>query len=365
VIDTGSDDDAEEGVEEVDMVELVAAADAGAGERVFRACAACHKIDEPVNAVGPHLDGVMGREIASIGDFGYSGALPAGEVWGIENMSAWIENPSGFAEGTSMNYRGLAKDGDRADLIAYLISKSPDYTMPEDEADAGDAAAPQDAAQDAAMETEIASAETVTEEAPVPEASAEADATPQAEADAPADATEETTEADATEETTETAMMTQQTDAAPAEAPASADESAAEAAPVQEAETAEASAAEAAPAEEETTEAATKSAFVVAYQDADASAGERVFRQCQACHVANKEQNRVGPHLVDIVGRPIGSVDGFRYSGALPEGEWTLDNLSAWLENPRGFAKGTSMSYAGLRDMQDRANVIAYIESLN
>lgn len=131
VIDTGGDDAAaEEEEEEVDMVELVAAADPDSGERAFRACAACHKINEPVNAVGPHLDGVMGREIASIGDFGYSGALPEGEVWDIETMSAWIANPSEFAEGTSMNYRGLAKDGERADLIAYLISKSPDFEMP-------------------------------------------------------------------------------------------------------------------------------------------------------------------------------------------------------------------------------------------
>lgn len=129
VIDTGSDDAAEEEAVEVDMVELVAAADPGAGERVFRACAACHKINEPANGVGPHLDGVMGREIAAIGDFGYSGALPDG-VWDIDTMSAWIENPSGFAQGTSMNYRGLAKDGDRAALIAYMISMSPDFEMP-------------------------------------------------------------------------------------------------------------------------------------------------------------------------------------------------------------------------------------------
>ena len=129
VIDTGDDDAAEEEVAEVDIVQLVAAADPASGERVFRACAACHKINEPANGVGPHLDGVMGRQIAGLGDFGYSGALPEG-VWDIENMSAWLVNPSGFAQGTSMNYRGLAKDGDRADLIAYMISLSPDFEMP-------------------------------------------------------------------------------------------------------------------------------------------------------------------------------------------------------------------------------------------
>jgi cytochrome c len=130
VIDTGDSGAEAEEVADVDMVELVRLADAGSGERVFKACAACHKIDEPKNGVGPHLDGVMGREIASLGDFGYSGALPAGEAWTVENMNAWLINPKAFAEGTSMSYRGLAKDGDRANLIAYLISMSPDFSLP-------------------------------------------------------------------------------------------------------------------------------------------------------------------------------------------------------------------------------------------
>jgi len=353
VIDTGSEEATEEVVEEVDMVELVAAADAGAGERVFRACAACHKIDEPVNAVGPHLDGVMGREIASIGDFGYSGALPAGEVWTIENMSAWIENPSGFAEGTSMSYRGLADDEDRADLIAYMIAKSPDFSI--DEAAADGAAAPDAAAAevetasvDAAPETETAAAEAAAEEPAAPDAAETAEAAPDVSEDAAPDMAAAD---DAAEPAADTAARADASAAEPAEDAGT--EVAAVAAP------------EAEPVEAAAVDTAAASPFMAAYETADAGAGERVYRQCQACHVADKEQNRVGPHLVDIVGRPIGSVDGFRYSGALPEGEWTLDNLNAWLENPRGFAKGTSMSYAGLRDMQDRANVIAYIESLN
>jgi len=110
---------------------------------------------------------------------------------------------------------------------------------------------------------------------------------------------------------------------------------------------------------------AAQSAIAAAYESADVEAGQRVFRECQACHVADQEQNRVGPHLVGILGREIGSVEGFRYSGALPEGEWTLENLDAWLEAPRDFAPGTSMAYRGLSDVQDRADVIAYIESLN
>ena len=82
--------------------------------------------------------------------------------------------------------------------------------------------------------------------------------------------------------------------------------------------------------------------------------------------MADKEQNRVGPHLVNIVGRPVASVDGFGYSGALEElgGEWDLDRLSAWLENPREFAPGNRMSFRGVSDEQDRADIIGYLQSL-
>jgi len=129
-VDTGSDDADERVAEAVDIATLVMGGDLDKGERIFRQCAACHKINEPVNGVGPHLDGVMGRDIAAIGDFSYSGALPADEAWTVDNMNAWLTNPSAFAAGTSMSYRGLAKDEDRADVIAYLISKSPDYEVP-------------------------------------------------------------------------------------------------------------------------------------------------------------------------------------------------------------------------------------------
>lgn len=67
--------------------------------------------------------------------------------------------------------------------------------------------------------------------------------------------------------------------------------------------------------------------------------------------------------MVDLVGREIGSVEGFRYSGNLPEGIWTLGELDAFLENPRGYAPGTSMVFQGLRSMDDRAAVIAFIEA--
>lgn len=160
LIDVGDDGAGGEEEAPVDFLTLVSEADAGSGERIFRQCGACHKIDEPANGVGPHLDNVMGRDIASIGDYGYSGSLPSGEAWTIDNMNKWITNPSEFAPGTTMSYRGIADDEDRANLVAYLISKSPEFVMPEPSAE--DAAAPaEDAApaEEAAPEEETAPAE--------------------------------------------------------------------------------------------------------------------------------------------------------------------------------------------------------------
>lgn len=124
---------------------------------------------------------------------------------------------------------------------------------------------------------------------------------------------------------------------------------------------AEEAAAEEEPAAEEA------SGFAAMVASADPAEGQKVYRKCQACHVADKEQNRVGPHLVGLVGREIASVEGFRYSDALSglEGEWTYDELSAWLENTKDYAPGNKMSFAGLKDEADRAAVIAYIESLS
>lgn len=96
--------------------------------------------------------------------------------------------------------------------------------------------------------------------------------------------------------------------------------------------------------------------------EADAGAGERVFNKCSACHNLEPGANAVGPTLHGVVGRDIASVDGFNYSGSLPEGSWTPEELYAFLEAPRDYAPGTSMSFAGLNKSEDRANVIAYLE---
>lgn len=101
---------------------------------------------------------------------------------------------------------------------------------------------------------------------------------------------------------------------------------------------------------------------------ADPAAGETITRQCTACHVfAEGGESRVGPYLWNVLGRDIASVAGFNYSAALQEieGEWTYEKLDGFLANPRGFAPGTSMSYAGLRSAGDRANLIAYMRGLS
>lgn len=96
--------------------------------------------------------------------------------------------------------------------------------------------------------------------------------------------------------------------------------------------------------------------------------GERVFRKCTACHKVVAGENAVGPYMHGVVGRDIGSAVGYdAYSGALSEAGdvWTVENLNAFLERPSSWAPGTSMGFAGLSNVQERADVIAYLDSLD
>lgn len=103
--------------------------------------------------------------------------------------------------------------------------------------------------------------------------------------------------------------------------------------------------------------------FAEVYAAADASAGERSWRQCSACHANVAGQNGVGPTLHGVVGRDIASEAGFSFSDALTglDGDWTPEALAAFLESPRDYAPGTAMSYNGMSDVEDRANLIAYL----
>jgi cytochrome c len=94
------------------------------------------------------------------------------------------------------------------------------------------------------------------------------------------------------------------------------------------------------------------------------AAGEKVFGKCKACHqVGEDASNRVGPALNGIVGAEIGAVEGFKYSRVFDEmdGTWTEEELAAFLADPRGYARGTKMSFAGLKSEEDIAAVTAYL----
>ncbi len=108
-------------------------------------------------------------------------------------------------------------------------------------------------------------------------------------------------------------------------------------------------------------------AFADVYAAADPSEGPGLFRRCSACHKVEKGENAAGPYLHSIVGRAVGAAEGFTaYSGALNEATdvWTPEALNAFLENPKGYANGTTMNFAGFDDIEDRANIIAWLATI-
>jgi cytochrome c len=92
--------------------------------------------------------------------------------------------------------------------------------------------------------------------------------------------------------------------------------------------------------------------------------GKSVFNQCATCHAIEAGENRVGPTLHGIIGRHSGAVPGFHYSAANKGSGlvWTEQELYAYLANPQKVVPGTYMTYAGLKDPQKRADVIAYLQ---
>ncbi|CUH68130.1 Cytochrome c552 [Thalassovita gelatinovora] len=101
--------------------------------------------------------------------------------------------------------------------------------------------------------------------------------------------------------------------------------------------------------------------------EADVAKGAKVFSKCKACHKIEEGANATGPSLYGVVGRTVGSIDGFGYSGSLVAvaDVWSPDHLNDFLTNPKGFAPGTKMSFAGLKKITDRANLVAYLDSLD
>jgi cytochrome c len=101
-------------------------------------------------------------------------------------------------------------------------------------------------------------------------------------------------------------------------------------------------------------------------QTADVSKGGDVFKKCAACHtITPGGANGLGPNLHGIMGQPLAARPGFAYSDALKGkgGTWGWEEMSAWLLSPKKFAPGTKMTFAGLSKPEDRANLLAYMNS--
>ena len=97
----------------------------------------------------------------------------------------------------------------------------------------------------------------------------------------------------------------------------------------------------------------------------DVASGEKVFKRCKACHYADKEKNKTGPHLVNVIDRKAGSIEGYKYSKAMAASGlvWDEATLTAYLKAPKKFLKGTKMAFAGLKKDADIKNLIAYLKT--
>ena len=105
---------------------LLASASIESGAKVFKKCAACHSIDKGgANKIGPALWGVVNRKIGGVQGFKYSTAMAEyGKNWSFEELNGFLHKPMKYIKGTKMGFIGLKKDKDRANVIAYMNSKS-------------------------------------------------------------------------------------------------------------------------------------------------------------------------------------------------------------------------------------------------
>ncbi len=112
--------------------------------------------------------------------------------------------------------------------------------------------------------------------------------------------------------------------------------------------------------------AAVEEDFATFLAAADVDKGAKVYNKCRACHKKEAGANATGPSLFAIVGSDIGAVSGYGYSSAMSElgGSWTPEELNSFLENPKKYAAGTTMSFSGLKKISDRANLIAYLMTI-
>ncbi|MER8464865.1 cytochrome c family protein [Mesorhizobium sp. M1396] len=110
--------------------------------------------------------------------------------------------------------------------------------------------------------------------------------------------------------------------------------------------------------------------FTSQSQAQDAAAGEKVFTKCKVCHVADQDKNKIGPSLNGVIGRTAGTHPGFSYSQAMVAAgksgvKWDETTLATYLHDPKAMVKGTKMAFAGLKQDEDVANVIAYLKQFS
>jgi len=119
-VDTG-DGPAPDPGEPTDYLALLAGADAAEGEKLFKKCKACHKLEDGANGVGPSLYGVVGRDIGGVGDYSYSSAMAdfPGD-WTLEQLGEFLLKPADYVAGTKMVFKGFKDPQDRVNLIVYL-----------------------------------------------------------------------------------------------------------------------------------------------------------------------------------------------------------------------------------------------------
>lgn len=129
---------------------------------------------------------------------------------------------------------------------------------------------------------------------------------------------------------------------------------------------ADAAPAEAAPVEAAPVEAAAGGDVAAMMAAADLKKGKSLFMQCMACHDLTPESKpgKMGPTLHGVIGRPAGSVPGFAYSDAVAKSgkTWTVEEIDHWIEKPSQYLPGNKMTFMGLKNPQDRASVLAYIQ---
>jgi cytochrome c2 len=274
---------------------------------------------------------VVNRPIASHEGFAYSDAMKKhaeeAKTWTFDNLSTFVHDPKGTVPGTKMTFAGLKDDKERANVIAYLntLSDNPAPLPTAAEATPGTQTAN---AAPAATATDAGTAPA----APAPASAATTEATP---APAPAAAPAPTPQVAQTE--------------TPAPAPAPAPALAAAPAPAP----------------------ATETAAAAAPAAGDPTKGEAISKRCAACH--NLKQgggNMVGPHLFGVVDRPVASIADFNYSDAMKAfsgggaKKWDAATLNTYLTNPKQVVPGTKMAFPGLKNDADRANLIAFLETL-